>query len=245
VITSIGFHIISNTTNPVENKKMSDTFLRSAASIGLLLLASAAQGESRCDCDVVVDQCRAQITEVPHTSVGSRFHVQADTDHCAIVEWTIDRVRGQTTVWDDGEDIDKVTERPQGGTIEVNSCRICKDNLKDKKPTLSTIMAVCQAGDRTLGKIPVKIDPVWTQAQKSAAANAACQPLIEKNERAQAERCNSAEAEMAEIQDEQVRVSSVPDWNKDPSRKNRYVTLHNRLMEIRAASLDCAFMKRN
>lgn len=105
-----------------------------------------AYGQARCDCDVVVDQCRAEISEIPTQAVGSRFLIRANTQQCAIVEWTIDGTRGQTTVWDDGEEIDKVGERT--GAIEVRSCRVCQDRLRGGSATAQPTAASLQNDSR-------------------------------------------------------------------------------------------------
>jgi len=56
--------------------------------------------------------------------------VAANTDSCAIVEWSVDGSNGMTTVWDDGEEVSRVSPRKSDGTIDVQSCRVCKDREK-------------------------------------------------------------------------------------------------------------------
>lgn len=112
----------------LSSHRSSRTFL---VTLLLVLTSSMAHGQARCDCDVIVKQCRAEVSEIPSKSVGPRFLVRADTEHCAIVEWSVDGDKGQTTVWDDGEEVTRVTPRKPGGSIEVQSCRVCKDRLMD------------------------------------------------------------------------------------------------------------------
>jgi hypothetical protein len=102
------------------------------AAIGLLF-AQGAYAQARCDCDVIVGQCQATVEEVPTRSPGARFKLQANTEQCAIVEWSVDGDRGQTTIWDDGEEVSRVSPRKPGGTVKVHSCRVCKDTLVSRQ----------------------------------------------------------------------------------------------------------------
>jgi hypothetical protein len=101
--------------------------LRLSVGIFALVLAMTATAESRCDCAHIVGQCKATVTELKTQSVGSKFHIQANTSQCAIVEWSVDGQRGETTIWDDGEDVSRVSPRKPGGEVEVGSCRVCRD----------------------------------------------------------------------------------------------------------------------
>jgi hypothetical protein len=156
--------------------------LRIVLAIAAIFGASAAHAQTRCDCSLTVGQCRGEVKEVPTKQPGARFHIQADTEQCAVVEWSVDSDKGQTTVWDDGEEVSRVSPRKPGGKIEVQSCRICKDRLKGERaangaaPTADRdASSFCAALASTLAScgIPLSTEPcdAHTRAELKAAAS--------------------------------------------------------------------------
>ena len=127
-----GCRYLRNKNNKPHLARGTGLAMKSILQVALVWSALTSVGftQSRCDCDEIVGQCTAQITELPTNSPGARFRITANTERCSIVEWSVDGDRGMTTVWDDGEDVSRVGPRKAGGTIKVHSCRVCKDRLR-------------------------------------------------------------------------------------------------------------------
>ena len=174
-----------------------------------------ASADARCDCESVVAQCRAQIEEVPTTSAGSRFRIKADTDHCAMVEWSADGNDGQTTVWDDGEEISRVAPRKPGGSLRVLSCRVCKDNLKDRTTDCRTF----RIGDRCASD---------TEAASAAAA------------RAHVVKCTTIAHQIMAMQQEQ---NQIPEDGATDQQTARWDELQQNILSLAHQNKDCENIK--
>src|SRR5690606_22602413 len=101
----------------------------------LVLLASAAQAQFRCDCTRIVAACNADVTVS-----GSSIEVTTDQNQCARVDYFVDGLPFVSVVVD-GVERREWIPRAEPPRVLVQSCQVCRENAAGAEPASASSAA--------------------------------------------------------------------------------------------------------
>jgi TonB family protein len=120
----------------------------------LVLLASTAQAQFRCDCTSIVASCNAEVAVS-----GSSIEVTSDQNQCSRVDYFVDGLPFVSVVVDGVERREWIprTEPPR---ILVQSCQVCRENTAGAQPRAAAPAPQTQAQTQAQSSPDGELEPL-------------------------------------------------------------------------------------
>lgn len=188
----------------------------------LVLLASTAQAQFRCDCTSIVAACTADVTVS-----GSSIEVTTDQNQCARVDYFVDGLPFVSVVVD-GVERREWIPRAEPPRILVQSCQVCRENAAGAEPA-SASSAAPQAQEASQdGVLEPLISGVPSYPESARGARGYVELDVVVNSAGRVADASVTAAQPPGVFD-QAAIAAVQRWRYPPAADREPVTVRARL----------------
>lgn len=188
----------------------------------LVLLASAAQAQFRCDCTSIVAACNADVTVS-----GSSIEVTTDQNQCARVDYFVDGLPFVSVVVD-GVERREWIPRAEPPRVLVQSCQVCRENPAGAAPAAAADAPQAQPESASEGTLEPLISGVPSYPENAGGARGYVELDLVVNAAGRVADATVTAAQPPGVFD-QAAVAAVQRWRYPAAADREPVTLHTRL----------------